>query len=105
MRVITRRRLREFWTVHPQAQAPLNTLYRAMELTTFPDFHAIIASFPAADHVAPYTIFDIGGNKFRLIVAIHYNTGKVFVRHIFTHADYDTWSYEMRRRKKPRRGK
>lgn len=76
-----------------------------MELTKFPDFHAIKASFPAADHVAPYTIFDIGGNKFRLIVAIHYNTGKVFVRHVFTHADYDTWSYEMRRGKKPRKGK
>jgi mRNA interferase HigB len=105
MRVISRRRLREFWTVHPQSQAPLNYWYRAMELTKFSDFHAIKASFPAADHVAPYTIFDIGGNKFRLIVAIHYNTGKVFVRHVLTHADYDTWSYEMRRRKKPRKGK
>ena len=105
MRVISRRRLREFWTVHPQAQAPLNTWYRAMELTAFPDFHAIKASFPAADYVAPFTIFDIGGNKFRLIAAIHYNTGRVYVRDVLTHPEYDKWSDANRRRKQQKRGK
>lgn len=34
-------------------------------------------------------IFDIGGNKFRLIAAIHYNTGKVFVLRVLTHKEYD----------------
>jgi mRNA interferase HigB len=105
MRVISKRPLRDFWTVHPQAQAPLSAWYRVMELTGFSDFLAIKASFPAADYVAPFTIFDIGGNKFRLIAAIHYNTGRVYVRQVFTHADYDKWSDGMRKRKKPRRGK
>ena len=105
MRVISRRPLRDFWEIHPQAEAPLSAWYRVMEQTRFADFNAIKAAFPAADYVAPFTIFDIGGNKFRLITAIHHNTGRVFVRHVFTHPEYDKWSDDKRRRKRPKRGK
>jgi mRNA interferase HigB len=35
------------------------------------------------------TIFNIGGNKYRLITSIHYNRQKVYVRHVLTHAEYD----------------
>ena len=76
-----------------------------MELTKFADFNAIRATFAAADYIAPFTIFDLGGNKFRLIAAIHYNTGRVYVRHVFTHPEYDKWSDEMRGRKRPKRHK
>ena len=105
MRVISRRPLRDFWEIHPQAKAPLSAWFRVMEQTRFADFNAIRASFPAADYVAPFTIFDIGGNKFRLITAIHHNTGLVYVRHVFTHLEYDKWSDDKRRRKRPKRGK
>ncbi len=37
-----------------------------------------------------FYVFDVGGNKYRLIAAIHFNTQRLFVRHILTHADYDT---------------
>ncbi|MDB6043043.1 MAG: hypothetical protein JWM63_1594 [Gammaproteobacteria bacterium] len=105
MRVISRRALRDFWEVHPQAKAPLCAWYRVMEQTRFADFNAIKATFPAADYVAPFTVFDIGGNKFRLIAAIHHNTGRVYVRHVFTHPEYDKWSDDRRKRKRPKRGK
>jgi len=105
MRVISRRALREFWEIHPLAKAPLSAWHRVMEQTRFADFNAIKAAFPAADYVAPFTIFDIGGNKFRLITAIHHNTGLVYVRHVFTHPEYDEWSDDRRRRKRPKRGK
>lgn len=105
MRVISRRPLRDFWEVHPQAKVPLCAWYRVMEQTRFADFNAIKATFPTADYVAPFTVFDIGGNKFRLIAAIHHNTGRVYVRHVFTHPDYDRWSDDKRRRKRPKRGK
>jgi mRNA interferase HigB len=39
--------------------------------------------------VGRFTVFNIGGNKYRLIAAIHYNRGKVYVRHILTHEEYD----------------
>lgn len=57
-----------------------------MEQTRFLDFKAIRAAFPAADYAAPFTIFDIGGNKFRLVAAMHYNTGRVYVREVLTPA-------------------
>ena len=55
--------------------------------------------------VAPFTIFNIGGNKFRIVAMIHYNTGRVYVREVLTHPEYDKWSDDYRRRKRPRRGK
>ena len=41
------------------------------------------------DKVGKFTVFDLGGNKYRLIAAIHYNRGKVYIRHVLTHAEYD----------------
>jgi mRNA interferase HigB len=43
--------------------------------------------------VGKFTVFNIGGNKFRLIVVVHFNRGKLYVRHVLTHEDYDrgTW--------------
>jgi mRNA interferase HigB len=35
------------------------------------------------------TVFNISGNNYRLIAAIHYNRGKIYIRHILTHAEYD----------------
>ena len=37
-----------------------------------------------------FYVFNIGGNKFRLVAAIHFNTQRLFVRHILTHAEYNT---------------
>ena len=51
------------------------------------------ATFGSADQVGKYTVFNIGGNKYRLITEISYERGKVFLRHVLTHADYSrgTW--------------
>jgi mRNA interferase HigB len=102
-RVISRRALREFWEIHPQAKDPLSAWSRVMERSTFADFTAIKRTFGAADYVAPYTVFDIGGNKFRIIAAIHYNRERVYIRHVFTRPEYDQWSYEMRKQKRKKR--
>lgn len=100
MRVISRRALRDFWETHPQAKAPLSAWFRIMAHGGFADFNAIKATFGAADYLDPYTIFDVGGNKFRVIAVIHYDRRRVYVRHVFTHADYDRWSFEMRTSRK-----
>ena len=42
--------------------------------------------------VGDYYVFDIGGNKFRIIAAVHFNRQLLFVRHVFTHKEYDRWS-------------
>ena len=55
----------------------------------FVDFEALHATFAAADQVGNLIVFNIGGNKYRLITAIHFNRGKVYIRHVLTHPDYD----------------
>jgi len=44
---------------------------------------------PATDKVGNYHVFDIGGNKLRLIAVVHYQSKKVFIRHILDHKEYD----------------
>src|SRR5262245_39446892 len=100
MRVISRRALREFWVIHPMARNPLAAWFRVLETTDFADFNAIKATFRTADYVAPCTVFDIGGNKFRVITVIHYNRKRVYIRHVFTHQEYDRGCAQVRNAKR-----
>lgn len=98
MRVISRKRLREFWAVHTDAESPLkawNAITRAAVWESFADLRR---TYPSADPVGRCTVFNIGGNKYRLIAAIHFNRGKVYVRRVLTHAEYDRgkWKDECR---------
>jgi mRNA interferase HigB len=105
MRIISRRALREFWERHPAAKAPLSAWYRVVHLSTFSDFNALKGTFGSADDVAPYTVFDVGGNQFRIVAAIHYDRARLYIRSVFTHADYDAWSASMRKRTLSKRTK
>lgn len=89
MHVITRRRLQEFSVKHRAAAEPLGIWYAIMSKTDFASFAELKRVFNSVDKVGKFTVFDIGGNKFRLIAAIHYNRNKVYIRHVLTHAEYD----------------
>ena len=93
MHVITRRRLNEFAQEHPDCASSLAAWYRIVKHTDFDSLVDVRRIFPGADHVGRFTVFNIGGNKARLIAAIHYNRKKVYIRHVLTHAEYDkgTW--------------
>jgi mRNA interferase HigB len=84
-------------------EVPLTAWFRTMQRATYKDFNQLRRTFPAADYVAPFTIFNVGGNNFRTVTAIHYNRHRAYVRHVFTHPEYDEWSYEMQTQK--RKGK
>jgi mRNA interferase HigB len=60
-----------------------------MKNGTFSNFAELRAIFLTADQVGKLTVFNIGGNKVRLITAIHYNRRKIYVRAVLTHAEYD----------------
>jgi mRNA interferase HigB len=89
MHVITRRRLNEFAVRHPQTKPALAHWYALVRKTRFQSFVELRRMFPSADIVGKFTVFDIGGNKVRLIAAIHYNRGKLYIRHVLTHEEYD----------------
>lgn len=63
------------------------------------NFVELRQTFGSADYVPDkYTVFDVGGNKYRIICVIHYNTQRMFVREVLTHKEYDRWSDRNRLR-------
>lgn len=89
MHVISRKKLRDFIAQHPNAKSPLDAWYRIARRESWADFHDVRQTCASADPVDEFVVFNIGGNKYRLIAAIHYNRGKIYIRHVLTHADYD----------------
>jgi mRNA interferase HigB len=89
MPVISEKTLREFWRLHPEAEIPLRSWLRAAEHAEWEKFSDVRRHYRSADQVGKFTVFNIGGNKFRLIVDIHFNRGKLYVRSVLTHQDYD----------------
>jgi mRNA interferase HigB len=94
LRIISKKTLREFSTNHPNTTSSLDKWYKLIKAGDFATFVELRNAFPAADQVTVnsgeiVTVFNIGGNKARLIAAIHYNKGLVFVLAILTHQEYD----------------
>ena len=89
MRIITRKRLLEFIEHNPSASTPLDTWYRIIKHTEIVNFPELRVIFPSADKVDNLTVFNIGGNKIRLIAAIHYSRQCLYIRHVLTHKEYD----------------
>ncbi|PYS24201.1 MAG: hypothetical protein DMF72_06645 [Acidobacteria bacterium] len=89
MHVISRKRLNEFAKTHPDSKASLAHWYGLIKRNNFPSFAELRTIFASADQVGKLTVFNIGGNRVRLIAAIHYNRRKVYIRSVLTHAEYD----------------
>jgi mRNA interferase HigB len=66
-----------------------------MQTTNFRSVDELRATFPSADVVGDLIVFNIGGNKYRLIASIHFNRGKVYVRHVLTHREYDRGAWKL----------
>ena len=94
MHIITRKRLNEFAAKHPTATSGLAHWYRTLKRTDFGSFVALRQALPHADQVGGLTVFNIGGNKARLIAAIHDNRHKVYIRAVLTHAEYDAGNWK-----------
>ena len=93
MHIISRKALREFAQRHPDSKTALDSWFHLVRTNQFESFNALRQVFPSADKVGKLIVFNIGGNKYRLIASIHFNRQKVYIRHILTHPEYDrgTW--------------
>jgi mRNA interferase HigB len=89
MHVITRKRLNEVAEKFPATKNALADWYRLMKQNDFESIAEIREVFPSADKVGKLTVFNIGGNKVRLVAAIHYNRRKIYIRAVLTHKEYD----------------
>lgn len=93
VRVISKARLKRFWEVPGQevAEGPLRAWYTHVNSKTI-SWHSwgdVRMDFPAASIVGNCVVFNIGGNKYRLVTRILYRSQKVFVLRVMTHAEYD----------------
>ena len=89
MHVISRKALRNFWKQHPDSQGSLSRWFKIVQRTNFESFTDLRSTFPSADLVGDLVVFNIGGNKYRLIASVHFNRGKIYIRQILTHREYD----------------
>ena len=90
MHIITRSRLTEFGRRHSDAIAPLREWIRVIRRKSYRTHLDVRADFQRVDFIGPRrAVFDVGGNRYRLVVDMRYDLGRVYIRHVVTHADYD----------------
>ena len=94
MHIITKKPLREFWEKHPDSKEPLLIWYRMVKKADWKNLADVRNDFSHADLAGVCTIFNIGGNKYRLITKIFYPNKKVLIRFVMTHAEYDKKGYK-----------
>lgn len=89
MQIITKRKIIEAKVDYPQCATALDGWYKIIKNNSFNSFNDLKASFNSVDKVSNLYIFDIGGNKLRLIASIHFNRQKIYICHILSHKEYD----------------
>jgi mRNA interferase HigB len=91
MQVIARRTLKKFWERHRQAEGPVRAWFAVATKARWKGPSDIKRQFgTTVDFVRDNrVIFDLGGNKFRLVVHVSYEFGRVLVKFVGTHAEYD----------------
>ena len=102
MHVISMKRLREFWTQHPDAEVSLRRWHRLATRRRWENLAQVREDFPHADPVRVASgrrvyVFNVGGNKYRLIAALHFNRQAAYALRILTHVEYDrgVWKVEL----------
>jgi mRNA interferase HigB len=90
MRIIAKRTLREFWLRHPDARGPLAAWYQEVRHAVWKSPNAVKAQIGSASIIKGCrVVFNVGGNKYRLVVKINYSYEIVFIRFVGTHRQYD----------------
>ena len=90
MHIVSLKTLRNFWEIHPGAEQPLRAWYAVATRAQWRTPTDIKADYGSASFVGnKRVVFNIKGNDYRLIVLAEYQKGRLFVRFIGTHAEYD----------------
>jgi mRNA interferase HigB len=86
VQIIAKRTIRQFWEKHPRAEVPLRLWFANVSAAKWTGPADVKAAFGSADFIAGNrVIFDIGGNKYRLVAHVSYAYGRVLVKFIGTH--------------------
>ncbi len=89
MHVISLKRIREFVSIHRDAKSPLAAWFKIANKASWQNFAELRRVYSSADVVGRYTVFNIAGNKYRLIARVRYQSQTLFIIAIMTHKEYD----------------
>ncbi|REJ76708.1 MAG: type II toxin-antitoxin system HigB family toxin [Planctomycetota bacterium] len=89
MHVISQKKLREFWAVHPEAEQALRAWLKVVENCDWENPHEVTATFNRTSFVGKYAVFRVHGNACRIVAHIHFNRKKIYLRHVVTRTEYD----------------
>jgi mRNA interferase HigB len=89
MHIISKTALRKFWEKYPNAETSLRYWYKVTSQSRWSHFDDVRQTFPSADNVEQLTVFNIGGNNYRLITKINFLQQRVYIRNVLTHGEYD----------------
>jgi len=84
-----------FWEKYPDSETALARWFKIVERSNYQSFDELRETFPSADKVGKWIVFNIGGSKYRLITVIHFPAGKVYVRHVLIHQEYEKGSWKQ----------
>ncbi len=94
MRVISNKTLKIFSAAHPAANSPLQHWRKNIEKHTFTHFTELKAVFNSVDKVGEYCVFNLGGNKYRLIAFVQFTKQQCFIKQVLTHKEYDQGNWK-----------
>ena len=94
MKIISNSALRAFGALHPRADEPLQGWRRVIEKNRFARWAELKAAFNTVDKVGELAVFDIGGNKYRLVAYIRFEKQIVYIKALLTHRDYDKGAWK-----------
>jgi len=99
MHIISKKKLRDYWQNNTQAEIPLVEWYFKMKACSAKNLTGSRKIFNSVDSVYRYTIFNIGGNHYRLITATHYKSQRCYIRTVWTHAEYSKSTNQQKLRR------
>jgi mRNA interferase HigB len=96
MHVITRKKLREFCQIHADSCEPLDDWFQTASKADWTNLIQVQTVYPKAEAVGNFTVFNIKGNKYRLITSINYKKQVIYIKYVLTHAEYDkdNWKHD-----------
>jgi mRNA interferase HigB len=95
MHIVSRKRLLEANAHHAELGAPLDAWYRIAKRAQWRSLDEVRGVFPSADGVGKFTVFNIKGNKYRLIVEINFKGERIYIRHVLIHTEYDKGGWKL----------
>ena len=89
MHVISRKKRRQYCQKQADSCAALDDWYKTASQANWANLVEVQAVYPKAEAVGKFTVFNIKGNKYRLIVSIDYQGQLIYLKYVLTHAEYD----------------